>query len=133
MTGIEGGILSDQVTPSGLSSAAPQTGDCLHDLSGPGHFADHYVVPIRIAQCELSGTGVCIDNRLLLEEGDKCVGTPQCLIKIADAEKQQQAIARARKIGAEKGRMLMRSPLVQAEQDSAVMIQNLAEIIVGRL
>jgi hypothetical protein len=56
----------------------------------------------------------------------------QCAIEIIDPEKQEEAVARLRVIGTHQGRMLMRTPLVKAEQDRSIRIDDLTKVIMGR-
>lgn len=56
----------------------------------------------------------------------------QRLVKIVYAKKQQQAVTRGCLVGTEKSRMVVGTPLMQAEQDSSIRVQNLAEKVVGR-
>jgi hypothetical protein len=51
--------------------------------------------------------------------------------EIIDAEKQEEAVARLRVIGAHQGGMLMGTPLVKAEQDRSIRVEDLTEVIMG--
>ena len=70
--------------------------------------------------------------RLFFERSDERAGARQCFVEIIHAEEQQQAVAGLCMIGAGQGRMLVRSPLVEAEQDRAIRVEDLPEIVVGR-
>src|SRR5262245_41831293 len=56
----------------------------------------------------------------------------QRLVEVIDAEEQDQSVPRLRAVRAEKSRMLVGAPRVQAEQDRAIPIENLPEVLVGR-
>src|SRR5204863_2193928 len=53
-------------------------------------------------------------------------------VEIVDAEKQEEPVARWRLVRTHQGRMLVRAPLVEAEQDSSVRIQDLTEVVMAR-
>jgi hypothetical protein len=67
----------------------------------------------------------------LFESGDESACPWQRHGEIIDAEKQEQAVARLRVIGARQGGMLMGTPLVKAEQDRSIRVENLTEEIMG--
>jgi hypothetical protein len=49
-----------------------------------------------------------------------------------DAEEQEEPVARWRLVWTHQGGMLVRAPLVEAEQDGAIRIQDLTKVIMGR-
>ena len=67
----------------------------------------------------------------LLEPGDESACPWQRHIEIIDAEKQEEAVARLRVIGARQGGMLMLTPLVKAEQDRSIRVEDLTEVVMG--
>jgi len=69
--------------------------------------------------------------RLLSEPGDESACSLECHLEIVDAEKQEEAVARRRGIGASEGGMLMGTPLVKAEQDRSIRVEDLTEVVMG--
>jgi hypothetical protein len=69
---------------------------------------------------------------LLFEPGDESAGPLQCHVKIVDTEEQEQPIARWRLVRAHQGWMLVRAPLVEAEQDGSIRIQDLTKVVMAR-
>ncbi len=69
---------------------------------------------------------------LLFEPGDERACSLQCHVEIVDAKEQEEAVARRRLVRAHQGGMLVRGPLVEAEQDGSIRIQDLAKVIVAR-
>src|SRR4030095_16465666 len=53
-------------------------------------------------------------------------------VEIIDTEEQEEAVARLRVIAAHQGGMLMGTPLVKAEQDRSIRVEDLTEVVVGR-
>ena len=53
--------------------------------------------------------------------------------EIVDAEEQEEPVARCRVVRARQRRMLVRAPLVEAEQDSSIRIEDLAKVGMARL
>ena len=70
--------------------------------------------------------------RLLFEPGDESAGSLQCRVEIVDAEEQEQPVAGWRFVRAHQGWMLVRAPLVEAEQDGSIRIQDLTKIVMTR-
>lgn len=103
----------------------------LTDGLGRSQCADHDVVSVGVAKCELHGSGVGIHIRLLFESCHERASSRQRVGKIIYTEEQKQTIARLSAIGAGQRRMLVGSPLVEAKQDGPIFINNLAEIIMG--
>jgi hypothetical protein len=68
----------------------------------------------------------------LFEPGDKSTGPLQCHVEIVDAEEQEQPVARWRLVRAHQGWMLVRAPLVEAEQHSSIRIQDLTKVVMAR-
>jgi hypothetical protein len=54
-----------------------------------GKRADHHVVTVQIAECELSGSGSGILPGLFLEPTDKGSGARQRLVEVIHTEEQQ--------------------------------------------
>jgi hypothetical protein len=69
---------------------------------------------------------------LFFESIDESAGSLQCLVGIVDAEEQEEAVARQRLVGAHQGGMLVRAPLVEAEQDGSIRIQDLTKVLMAR-
>ena len=53
-------------------------------------------------------------------------------IEIVDAEEQEEPVARCRPLRAHQRRMLVRAPLVEAEQDSSIRIEDLTKVGMAR-
>src|SRR5215813_10829844 len=70
--------------------------------------------------------------RLLFEPGDESACPLQCHVEIVDAEEQEEPVARWRFVRAPQGRMVVRSPLVEREQDGSVRIRDLTEVVMFR-
>jgi hypothetical protein len=51
--------------------------------------------------------------------------------EIIDTEKQEEAVAGRRVIGAHQGGMLVGAPLVEAEQDSSIGVEDLPKVGMG--
>jgi hypothetical protein len=60
--------------------------------------------------------------RFLFESGDESAGSLQCHVEIVDAEEQEEAVARRRLVRAHQGGMLVRAPLMEAEQDGSIEV-----------
>src|SRR4030095_7414601 len=93
--------------------------------------ADHDVVPVRISECELHSSSVRVHLRLLLEPSDESACPWQRHVEIIHTKKQEEAVARLRVIGARQGGMVMGTPLVKAEQDRAIRVEDLTEVVMG--
>src|SRR5205814_401757 len=93
---------------------------------------NHDVVSVPVAERELlcSCSRVCV--RLLFELSDESARPFQCHIEIVDAKEQQEPVARCRVVRARQRRMLVRAPLVEAEQDSPIRIENLTKVRMRR-
>src|SRR2546426_5260922 len=76
------------------------------------------VVSVRIPERELLRSSIRVRVRLLFELGDESACLFQAHIEIVDAEEQEEPVARCRLVPARQRRMLVRAPLVEAEQDS---------------
>ena len=68
---------------------------------------------------------------LLLEPSDESACPWQGHVEIIDTEEQEETVARLRVIGAHQGGMLMGTPLVKAEQDRSIRVEDLTEVFVG--
>jgi hypothetical protein len=68
---------------------------------------------------------------LLLESSDERACSSQRHVELIDTKEQEEAIARLRVIGAQQGGMLMGTPLVKAEQDRSIRVEDLTEVVVG--
>jgi hypothetical protein len=70
--------------------------------------------------------------QLLFEAAHESAGSLQCQVEIIDAKEQEEAVARRHRLRAQQGRMLVRAPLVKAEQDGSIRIQDLTKVIMVR-
>jgi hypothetical protein len=91
------------------------------------------VVSVRISQRELLCSSIRVRMRLLFEPGDESACPFQRHIEIVDAEEQEEPVARCRPVRAHQRRMLVRAPLVEAEQDSSIRIEDLTKVGMARL
>src|SRR4030095_1682247 len=69
---------------------------------------------------------------LLFEPSDENACSLQCHVEVVDAEEQEKAVARRRLLRAHQGGMLVRAPLVEAEQDGPIRIQDLTKVVMVR-
>ena len=86
------------------------------------------VVSVRIPERELLCSSIRVRVRLLFEPCDERACPFQCHIEIVDAEEQEEPVARCRVVPAHQRRMLVRAPLVEAEQDSSIRIEDLTKV-----
>src|SRR5260370_23879970 len=93
---------------------------------------NHDVVSVRIPERELLCSSVRVRVRLLFEPADERACPFQCHIEIVDAEEQEEPVARCRVLPAHQRRMLVRAPLVEAEQDSSIRIEDLTKVGMAR-
>jgi len=93
---------------------------------------DHDVISVRIPERELLCSSIRVRVRLLFEPGDESTCPFQGHIEIVDAKEQEEPVARCRLVRAHQRRMLVRAPLVEAEQDSSIRIEELTKVIMGR-
>ena len=68
----------------------------------------------------------------LFELADESACPLQGQVEIVDAEEQEEAVARRRLVRAHQGGMLVRAPLVEAEQDGSIRIQDLTKVVMAR-
>src|SRR5436309_15798119 len=68
---------------------------------------------------------------LLFEPSNESACPWQCHVEIANTEKQEEAVARLRVIGAHQGGMVVGTPRVKAEQDSSIRVQDLTEVVMA--
>jgi hypothetical protein len=90
---------------------------------------NHDVVPVRISQCNLHRSGAGIQVRFLLQARDESACPGHRLVEIIDPEKQEQTVTRLRLFGARQRRMIVGAPLVNAEQDRIIRVEDLAEVV----
>ena len=91
------------------------------------------VVSVRIPERELLCSSIRIRVWLLFEPVDESACPFQGHIEIVDAEKQEEPVAGSRIVRARQRRMLVRAPLVEAEQDSSIRIEDLTKVRMGWL
>jgi len=70
--------------------------------------------------------------RLLVEPGDERACSLEGHVEIVDTEEQEEPVTRWRLVRTHQGGMLVRAPLVEAEQDGSIRIQDLSEVVMGR-
>src|SRR5437879_13507842 len=87
-----------------------------------------YVISGGISVRERLCSVILVRVRLLFEPGDERACPFQCHIEIVDAEEQEEPVARCRVVPAHQRRMLVRAPLVEAEQDSSIRIEDLTKV-----
>ena len=88
---------------------------------------NHDVVSVPVPERELLGSSSRVRVRLLFETGDERACPLQCHIEIVDTEEQEEPVARSRVVRARQRRVLVRAPLVEAEQDRSIRIQDLTK------
>src|SRR5213076_3338548 len=76
---------------------------------------------------------VRVHVRLLFEPGDESACPFQCRVEIVDAKEQEEPVARWRLVRTHQGGMLVRAPLVEAEQHGSIRIQDLAKVVMARM
>src|SRR2546425_11363559 len=86
------------------------------------------VVSVPIPERELLCSSIRVRVRLLFEPGDESACPLQGPIEIVDAKEQEEPVARCRLVPAHQRRMLVRAPLVEAEQDSSIRIEDLTKV-----
>src|SRR5437870_7434888 len=94
---------------------------------------NHDVVSVPVPERELLCSSSRVRVRLLFELGDERACPLQCHIEIVDAEEQEQPVARCRVVRARQRRMLVRAPLMEAEEDSSIRIEDLTKVVMARL
>src|SRR5258705_7950031 len=90
------------------------------------------VVSVRIPERELLCASIGVHVRLLFEPGDESACPFQGHIEIVDAKEQQEPVARCRLVPAHQRRMLVRAPLVEAEKESSIRIEELTKVSMAR-
>jgi hypothetical protein len=91
------------------------------------------VVSVRIPQREFIGSSIRVHVGLLFEPGDESACSLQRHIEIVDAEEQEEPVARYRVVRTYQGGMLVRAPLMEAEQDGSIRIEDLTKVAMARL
>ena len=69
---------------------------------------------------------------LLFEPGDESARPLQGHLVVVDAEEQEEPVARCPVVRTHQGRMVVRGPLVEAEQDGSIRIQDLTKVVMSR-
>ena len=69
--------------------------------------------------------------RLFFEPTDESACSWQRFVKVIDPNEQEEAVPGRRVLGARQRGMPVGLPLVKAEQDRSVRVQDLPEVIVG--
>src|SRR5260221_10287098 len=70
--------------------------------------------------------------RLFFEPGDESAHSLECHVEIIHAEEQEESVARCCMVRAHQRGMLVRTPLVEAEQDGSIRIQDLTKVVMHR-
>src|SRR4029453_8946480 len=70
--------------------------------------------------------------RLLVEPGDERPCPLQGPVEIVDPEEQEESIDEGRLVRTQQGRMVVRTPLVEAEQDGSIRIPQLTKVVMIR-
>src|ERR1700745_526000 len=70
---------------------------------------------------------------LFLQAGDESACSLQRHVEIVDTEEQEESVARSSIVWAHQGRMLVRAPLVEAEQHGSIRIEDLTPVVMGRM
>jgi hypothetical protein len=68
---------------------------------------------------------------ILFEPSNESACPWQCHVEIINTEKQEEAVARLRVIGAHQGGMPVGTPLVKAEQDRSIRVEDLTKVVMG--
>src|SRR3984893_13845126 len=92
---------------------------------------NHDLGSVRIPERDLLRSSIRVRVRLLFEPGDERACPFQRHIEIVDAKEQKEPVARCRVVRARQRRMLVRAPLVEAEQDSSIRIEDLTKVGMG--
>jgi len=93
---------------------------------------DRNVIPVRISDGKLHGSRARVHMGLLLEPRDESACPRQRHVEIIDTEKQEEAVAGRYMMGTHQGGMLMGSPLMKAEQNRSIRVDDLTEVVMGR-
>ena len=64
---------------------------------------------------------------------DQRAGPLQRQVEVVDTEEQQQSVTGLRSVGARQGGMVVLAPQVQAQEHRPVRVEDLTEMVVGRL
>src|SRR5258707_8294328 len=94
--------------------------------------ADGDVVSVEISDSELLRSSIRVHVRLLVEPSDEPARPLHGQVEVVDAKEQQEPVSWCRTVRTHQGGVLVGTPLVETEQDSAVRVQELAEVVVGR-
>jgi len=114
------GEVSGSEVGRALPHEAPASARRCSAVSGRRERTDRNVISVQISERELLGLSVRIDVWLLFELSDERACPLKRQVEIIDAEEQQEAVARCPVTGAHQWRMLVGTPLVEAEQDSSI-------------
>src|SRR6266702_1998162 len=96
-------------------------------LAFPRERADHYVVSVRIPERKLHCSSARVHVRLFIEPSDESACPFQRHVEIIDTEKQEEAVARCRVVRTRQRWMLVRAPLMEAEQNRSIRVEDLTE------
>ena len=92
---------------------------------------DGDVISVRISERKLHSSSVGIHVRLFFQPADERLRPWQSCLKLVDPEEQEKAVARLGGVGTCQRGMLMRAPLVKAEQDRSIRVEDLTEVVMG--
>src|SRR5215510_6907289 len=92
---------------------------------------DHDVIPVRVSEGKLHGPCVRVHAWLFFESSNYCSCSLQSHAEIVHTEEQKQTVARLSVLGVHQWGMLMCTPLMKAEQDRAIRVAKLAEVVMS--
>src|SRR5437588_237385 len=93
---------------------------------------DGDVISVRIAERKLRSSGAGIYMRLFFEPADERARPWQSYVEVVDPEEQEKAVARFGVVRTCQRGVLVCTPLVQAEQDRSIGVDDLPEVVVSR-
>src|SRR5438034_362589 len=93
---------------------------------------DCHVVSVWVPERELACLSVRVHVGLLLESGDQTACPLQGFVEIVHAEEQEEPVARRRRVRAHQGGVLVRAPLVKADQHRSIRIHDLTPVVMAR-
>lgn len=104
----------------------------LSESLGRRERTDYDAVPVRISKCKLQSPCVRVQVWLLFEPSNESPRSRRSHVELVHTEKQEQAVAGLPVIGARQGGMLVGTPQVETEQDRAIRVADLPEVVMGR-
>ena len=108
------------------------TWTCAWSYMGLRERADHDVIAIRIRKCKFSSPCRRVHVWLLVETRHKSASAMQRHVKVVDTEEQEKPISRLRGVRTPQGRVIMGTPLVEAQQDGSILVADLSPVFMSR-